>query len=146
MEYRKLMTDFAAKLGLADLAFTDDGEVCLSMNDVVVSFLEVPERRALLMWSEVAEPPQGNLEKLYEAMFDAMFMGRGTGGATFSREGDRIWLQQSEALVNLDAETLAPLFDRFVSIVGEWRGIIRNYRPEAASSTADGIPADAIQI
>ena len=130
MEYRKLVGDFAAGLGVTDLSFDEDGVARLSADDMVVSFMEVPERRALLIWSEVATPPPENLARLYRVLLDAMFMGRATQGATFSCENDRIYLHRMDALVDLDPASLSTIVEQFLNLIEKWRDVIMSFRAD----------------
>ena len=156
MEYRKLVGDFAAGLGLADIAFDEDGVARLAADDMVVSFMEVPERRALLMWSEVAPPPPEDLARLGKVLLEAMFMGRATQGATFSCENDTIYLHRMDPLVDLDPESLSTTVGAFLNLVEKWRDVIGSFRADEAETPAHpaedppafglGGPSDFMQV
>ena len=156
MEYRKLVGDFAAGLGVTDLSFDEDGVARLSADDMVVSFMEVPERRALLIWSEVATPPPENLTRLYRLLLDAMFMGRATQGATFSCENDTIYLHRMDPLVDLDPDSLSRTVEEFLNLVEKWRDVIGSFHADEAETPAPrtedppafglGGPSDFMQV
>lgn len=137
MEYRELVGGFAAGLGVTDLAFDEDGVARLAADDMVVSFMEVPERRAILTWAEVATPPPENLTQLYKFLLEAMFMGRATQGATFSCEGDTIYLHRMDSLSDLDPEGLSKIVEEFLNLVEKWRDVIQSFRADETESSGD---------
>ena len=137
MEFRKLVGDFAAGLGVMDISFDEDGIARLTADDMVVAFMEVPERRSLLIWSEVATPPPEKLAQLYKLLLEAMFMGRATQGATFSCENDKIYLHRMDALVDLEPESLSKIVEEFLNLVEKWRDVINTFRAdETGTETA----------
>lgn len=130
MEYRALLTELASGLGISSLSFADDGVVRIRADEVTVSFMEVPDRRALLMWSEVATPPPENLTQLYRLLLEAMFMGRATQGASFSIEDNAVYLHRMDELVNLDSQELAKILEAFINLVEQWRKVIEAFRAD----------------
>ena len=155
MEYKVLLQEFASGLGVADLAFDDEGVVRLAADDLVLSFMEIPERQSLLMWAEVATPPPENLTQLYRLLLEAMVMGRATQGASFSCEGEKIYLHRADELPNLDPARLAKIVEDFLNLVEKWRGVIEAFRaddsrPAAASEEPPafgfGVPSGFMQV
>ena len=140
MEYKALLTDFASGLGISDIAFDEDGVARIQADDMVVSFMEVPERRALLTWAEVATPPPENLTQLYKLLLEAMFMGRATQGATFSCENDTIYLHRMDDLGNLDTQGLSKILEDFLNLVEQWRKVIEAFRAD------DTAPAEGAAV
>ena len=140
MEYKALFHEFAVGLGVEDLAFDEEGVASLAADDIVVSFMEIPERQALLMWAEVATPPPENLMQLYKLLLEAMFMGRATQGATFSCEGEKVYLHRTDELANLDPNGLAKIVEDFLNLVEKWRDVIETFR--ADESRAEGAVAE----
>ena len=130
MEYRSLITEFAASLGIDEMAFDDDGVARLAADDMVLAFMEIPERDELLIWSKVATPPPGELEKLYKMLLEASFMGRATHGACFSLEEGDIHLHRIDALVTLDVASLTTIVEDFLNLVETYRNIVEAYRPD----------------
>lgn len=52
MEYKDLLIEFAARIGISDdICLDDDGVWRIGTEDIVFSFREVPERDALLVYS-----------------------------------------------------------------------------------------------
>ena len=145
MEYRQLVSAFAAGLGVTDIAFDEEGIARLAADDMVVSFMEVPERRAILTWAEVATTPPENLTQLYKFLLEAMFMGRATQGASFSCEEDTIYLHRMDSLADLDPEGFLKIIEEFLNLVEKWRDVIRSFRAdesEASEKSATEEPPD----
>lgn len=137
MEYRKLVNDFAAGLDVTDIPFDEDGVAGLVADDMVISFMEVPERRSLLIWSKVAAPPPENLTQLYRFLLEAMFMGRATQGATFSCENDTIYLHRMDGLADLDPESLSKIVEGFLNLVEKWRDVIQTFRADESGTSEE---------
>ena len=135
MEYRTLISRFAAGLGVADVAFDEENVMRLQADDMTFAFMEIPERNALLMWSEVATPPPEKLEDLYRLLLEASFMGRATEGAAFSVDKGVVYLHRVDPFVDLDVERLSQIFEGFVNLVEKWKGVIEAFR--ADDSAAD---------
>ena len=140
MEYRTLISQFAAQLGVTDFALDDENVARLQADDMTLAFMEVPERNALLTWCEVATPPPEKLEQLYRLLLEASFMGRATQGAAFSLDRDTVYLHRVDPLVNLDANSLSEIVEDFLDLVEHWRGVIAAFRADDSDSSAD-LPA-----
>lgn len=136
MEFRNLITKFAERLGIHDLAFDEDGVVRLAADEMTLAFMEMPEHRSLLIWSNVATPSSEHLEDLYKVLLEASFMGRGTHGGTFSLENGTVYLHRTDALVNLDVEALTKIVEDFLGLVGTYRQIIEAYHVPAVAKPA----------
>lgn len=138
MEYKTLVTEFAAGLGVSEIPFDEDGVACLQADDMILSFMEIPERASVLTWAKVATPPPEKLEELYKLMLEASFMGRATQGATFSLENGAIYLHRVDALVNLDIESFFKIVEDFLNLVEKWRGIIEAFRADTSTLSGEG--------
>ena len=134
MEFKELMQGFAGKVGIAELPVTQDGTCRVEIDGMNVSFIEVPETRQLVTWAEVGEPPPEGRERLYRVLMESMYMGKATGGSTFSIDADTglVYLFRLDPLPLLDLETFTPMLERFVNVLEEWRKIVADYRDVAA--------------
>lgn len=133
MEYRALITEFAARLGIEDVAFDEENVVRIQADDMTFAFMEIPERNVLLTWSKVAAVPPEKLDQLYRLLLEASFMGRATEGATFSLDRGSVYLHRIDSLVDLDAEVLTKIFEGFVNLVEKWKGVIETFRADDSS-------------
>lgn len=144
MEYKELLTEFGKVCGLDDLKFDDEGVAAIQADDIRLSFMEVPEARRLVMFADVADKPDGNCGRLYEALLAAQHLGMATGGATFSISPDgKISLYRFDPLVDLDVELLAKIVESFLNLVDKWREIIAAYRPGESPTKGETLPEAA---
>lgn len=134
MEFTELMRRFAEKVGIADLPVSEDGVCRVEIDGMNVSFIEVPETRQLVTWAEVGEPPPEGRERLYRVLMESMYMGKATGGSTFSIDSETglVHLFRLDPLPLLDLDTFTPMLERFVNILEEWRKIVADYRGVAS--------------
>lgn len=145
MEYKELVTEFGKMCGLDGLEIDEDGIAAIMADDIRLSFMEVAATRQFVMFADVAEKPRGNLERLYETLLKAQHLGEATDGATFSLSPDgTISLYRLEPLVDLDAKLLAKIVESFLNLTEQWRGLIAEYRPDAAPPPADETPAEGL--
>ena len=133
MELKELMEGLAAACGIDGMAANEDGIYRLMIDDMEVSFMSVEESGQLVVWAEVCEMPPEGRERLCRVLMESMFMGRATGGATFSIEPEsgKVCLQRIEFLSALDVEAFNGLLEKFVNVLEEWRKIIADFRPVA---------------
>lgn len=130
MDLKEIMTAFAAESGIEDLAADENGAYHLGIDDMGVSFLEIPEGGRLATWAEVCDIPPEGRERLYQVMMEAMFMGSATGGAMFSVEpgGETIYLQRVDALSVMDLDGFKTMLERFVNVLEEWKKLVSDFR------------------
>ena len=129
MELKDLMEAFAAAFGIADLKPDDAGVYNVKIDEMKVSFVADSDLPRLVTWGEVGELPPEGREKLYRVLLESMYMGKATGGATFSiEEGtDKLVFHRTDPLDTLDFEAFAAMLDTFVNILEKWRGILANF-------------------
>lgn len=134
MELKDLMEAFATAFKIVDLKPDDTGIYNVKIDDMKVSFATDPDVPRLVTWGEVGELPPEGREKLFRVLLESMYMGKATGGATFSiEEGtDKLIFHRIDLLDTLDVESFATMLDRFVNILEKWRGILVNFSLVAA--------------
>ena len=137
MEYRTLISQFAAQLGVTDFALDEENVARFQADDMTLAIMEIPERNALLTWCEVATPPPEKLEQLYRLLLEASFMGRATQGATFSLDKGSIYLHRVDSLDNLDVGSLSGIVEGFLNLVEQWRDVIAAFRADDSVATAE---------
>lgn len=134
MELKDLMEAFATAFKIVDLKPDDTGIYNVKIDEMKVSFATDPDVPRLVTWGEVGELPPEGREKLFRVLLESMYMGKATGGATFSiEEGtDKLIFHRIDLLDTLDVESFATMLDRFVNILEKWRGILVNFSLVAA--------------
>lgn len=156
MDFKELMSGFGEKVGIEGLA--PDGEnICrIDIDGMSVSLMEHLESRSIVIWAEVSEPPPEGVTILYRVLMEAMFMGQGTGGSSFSIEPEskKIFLHRIDPLQSLDLDSFCAILEKFVNVLEQWRKLIADFRPVAAeagkveSSSGDPAPfgGDFMQV
>ena len=110
----------------------DDMELCVfSTDDGHVAFS-----------AGVGEPPPGGVETrecFYRTLLEAMHLGRGSAGASFSIDGasGTVCLHRTEALSALDFEAFKSTMGHFVDTLAEWRKIAADFRPVAEKRASE---------
>jgi len=131
-----LIGDVGALLGLPDLAFDADGDCALTIDDTLqvdISFLD--EEDALLLVSPLGSPADPLPADLAEAMLDANFFWRGTGGATLGldRETRMAVLVETVPLAGQHPAALRDRLSDFVTVARDWTDRVAGRTPIAAS-------------
>lgn len=133
MEFRELMRQFGAKIGIEGLA-PDEANACsVEIDGMSVAFVEDPEAGTLTTVAEVCEPPAEGEAMLYRVLMQSMFMGEGTAGAAFSVKSDTggIFLHRIDPLAVLDCDAFCAMLEKFVNTLERWRNAIADFRPVA---------------
>ena len=133
MEFSDLMKEFGAKVGIPD--FVPDAEnVCrVDIDGMSIAFLGSADGDTLVTWAEVSDPPPEGVSMLYRVLMESMFMGRGTGGSSFSVESEsgKIFLHRVDPLKILDLDSFSQMLEKFVNTLELWRKMIADFRPVA---------------
>lgn len=147
MDIQMIFND-ANKLRGTDAFALDENGVCsiLMGQDLAVRILYMTETDELVTSARVGgEPTQGG-EWLHQAMLRAMFMFKGTGGATLAvdEETQDIVLQRHDDLAALDAAKFLSRLDDFAEIARTWQQTILSFGPAvvAAKREAAAVHAD----
>lgn len=146
MEFRELVTAFGRACGVEEMEFDDKGVAALEADDYLISFIELPATRQMLVSVTVAEKPQGDGGPLFETLLKASHLGGATDGAAFSltQEG-MIALQRIEALSELDLALFSRVVESLLNQADKWRAVIAAYVPgeaKAASNETGPTPSD----
>lgn len=134
MEYIELLKSFGAKVGLDDLEPMKDGIFSIEIDNMIVSFVEVPESRQLFTWADVGEQPPEGRERLYRVLMASMHMGKATGGSFFSIDAStgNVTLSRIDSLLLLDLDSFTSMLERFVNVLEKWRHLLSEYRNGAS--------------
>lgn len=133
MEYKDLLIEFAARIGISDdICLDDDGVWRIGTEDIVFSFREVPERDALLVYSSIGELPPRGAESFKAAILQANFLEQGMPCGVFSLDKDnQVWIHRYFDLKAIDVTKLMDDFENFVTLALEWRRLKDASRDEA---------------
>lgn len=130
MDLKDIMSAFAAESGIEVLEADANGTYHLGIDEMSVSFIEIPESGRIATRAEVCELPPEGRARLYQVMMEAMFMGRATGWAMFSVEpgGETIYLQRVDELSTMDLEGFKSMLEQFVNVLEEWKKLVSDFR------------------
>lgn len=130
MDIGEIMETFGRERGIGGLVPDEDGTYALDIDGMSVAFAEVEGDR-LVTWSEVCEPQPEGREHLFRALLEGMFMGEGTGGASFSveRGSGKVCLHRIDALGALDLPSFKGMLEKFVNVLEEWRRLVADFQP-----------------
>lgn len=123
MEFKELMGQFAATVGITDASADEMGAFHFAIDDMTVS-LEADEMSGeMVTYAQVGELPPEGREHLYRLMMESMFRGEGTDGATLSiaHDSDTVYLHRIDPLAVLDIEKFKSNLERFVNALEAWR-------------------------
>lgn len=130
MTFTELMTAFGNDAELEDFLPDADGDYRVCIDGTDITFMEHAGAGRLFIWAFVNEdkPMDFNAEVCH-LLLEAMFMGSGTSGATFSLEPERhlLCLHCTEQLENLTYEKFKATLEKFVSVLEQWRRILEDY-------------------
>lgn len=144
MEFNDLMRALAENSGVAEgFPADEDGVVRVGSGNLTLSFMEVPESRAILVWSLIGALPEESEDALKTEMLKANFMGRDVNGGTLSISDDgEAYLHRILQLDLLDKAAFLKALEDFILVLDRWAHAIAEFRPEAAE-TPETPQADA---
>lgn len=156
MDYKELLVEFAAQIGISDdVRLDDDGVWRIGTDGIVFSFREVPECNALLVYSSIGELPVQGAEAFKTAILQANYLEQGVPSGAFSLDRDkRVWVHRYFDLNSLDVTGLMDGFEGFVTLVLEWRRLKDACRDDEGQGgmppdnfdTPDQIPSDFVRV
>lgn len=130
MEFNELMETFGASLGIADFKPDENGVFSLSVDETVVSFVELQERGMVETVARICSLPDGNADGIYKVLLAAMSPGGAAEGFAFfvPPETADVYLRRTDALADLDVEGLRQSLERFANALDDWRGAICDFQ------------------
>lgn len=148
MEFKELMGQFGAKVGLSDLAPGDTGVCSVQIDEMQVSFKEDPASSSVMTWAEVGEPPPEGEAMLHRVLLQATFADQSLGGAFFSADPEtgRIYLNRVDPTAVLDLDSFCRMLEKFVNALEQWRKTLADFRPVAEAIGEEGAAAPAPDI
>lgn len=142
MEFNDLMKGLAENAGVEEgFPPDEDGVVRVGRGNLVLAFMEVPEKRAILVWSSVGVLPEEGADGLMAELLRANFMGRDVNGGTLSLSDDgEAYLHQILQLDLLDKATFLKALEDFIFVLARWTQAFAEYRPEEPEEVQEQTP------
>ena len=129
MDFTQLVSDFAERHGIANLA-AEDNAVALDIDGIVVTL--VARGDALLISAGIGEPPSEGRAEFAELLLEANMQ----SGAFFAKEpeGGAYVLVRRLQLPALDAESFDAALEALVNLAETWRRLLADFRPVAKAA------------
>ena len=137
MDFEKLISDFAERHGIANLAAEDDA-AALDVDGIVITLVTVGD--SLSVSADIGEPPAEGRAEFAELMLEANLQAE----PFFAKEpenGTYILVRRLQ-LPALDAETFDVALESLVNLAETWRRLLADFRPvaKAAADVAEEAP------
>ena len=137
MEFEKLISDFAERHSIANLA-AENNAAALEVDGIVVTLVAAGD--ALSVSAEIGEPPADGRAEFAELMLEANLQ----FGAFFAKEpesGAYVLVRRLQ-LPALDAESFDAALEELVNLAETWRRLLADFRPvaKAAAERTEGAP------
>ena len=138
MEFKDLITGFAAKYGIDGLDGAD-GVAELDVEGIRVELLDDSRTRSVFACAEIGHPPPDVNGAFGSMMLQANFLLRGTEGATLCQnpETSAYALVRPFPLALTDVESFAAGLESLVNQTENWRTALAGLREAEAAQPAD---------
>jgi hypothetical protein len=137
MDFTKLISDFAGRHGIANLA-AEDNAAALDIDGIVVTL--VASGDTLSVSAEIGEPPGEGRADFAELLLEANLQSE----AFFAKEPESgaYILVRRLPLPALDAEAFDAALEAHVNLAETWRRMLSDFRPiaKAAAESAETAP------
>ena len=129
MDFAELISDFAERHGIADLA-AEDNVAALDIDGIVVTLVATDD--ALSISAEIGEPPAEGRADFAELMLEANLQ----LDAFFAKapESGAYVLVRRLALPTLDPESFDAALEALVNLAETWRRLLVDFRPVAKAA------------
>ena len=137
MEFEKLISDFAERHGIANLA-VEDNAAAIDVDGIVVTLVAAGD--ALSVSAEIGEPPAEGRAEFAELLLEANLQSE----AFFAKEPENgaCMLVRRLPLSTLDGEAFDAALEALVNLAETWRRLLADFRPvaKAAAERTDEAP------
>ena len=137
MDFPQLISNFADRHGLADLAVADNA-AALDIDGIVVTLVGAGD--ALSISADIGEPPSEGRSEFAELMLEANQQSE----AFFAKEPENgaYVLVRRLSLLALDDESFDVALESLVNLAETWRRLLADFRPvaKAAAERTEGAP------
>ena len=135
MEFAELISDFAERHGIANLA-AEDNAAALDIDGIIVTLVAADD--SLLVSADIGEPPSESRADFAELMLEANLQ----SDAFFAKEpeGGAYILVRRLALPTLESDYFDAALEALVNLAETWRRLLADFRPvaKAAAEQVDG--------
>jgi hypothetical protein len=137
MDFAELISDFAERHGIANLA-AEDNAAALDIDGIVVTLVAAGD--ALSVSADIGEPPVEGRADFAELLLEANLQSE----ACFAKEPENgaYILVRRLSLPSLDAESFDAALEALVNLAETWRKLLSDFRPvaKAAAETSETVP------
>ncbi len=137
MEFEKLISDFAERHSVANLA-AENNAAALEVDGIVVTLVTAGD--ALSVSAEIGEPPSDGRAEFAELLLEANLQSE----AFFAKESESgaYILVRRLSLLSLDAESFDAALEALVNLAETWHRLLADFRPvaKAAAENAEVAP------
>ena len=137
MDFQELISDFAERHGIANLA-AEDNAAALDVDGIVVTLVAAGD--ALSVSADIGEPPAEGRADFADLMLEANLQ----SDAFFAKEagGGVYLLVRRLPLPTLDAESFDAALEALVNLAETWRRLLADFRPvaKAAAERTEELP------
>ena len=129
MDFPELISNFAERHGIADLAAKDNA-AALDIDGIVVTLVATGD--ALSVSAEIGEPPAEGRADFAELMLEANLR----SDSFFAKESESgtYILVRRLSLPTLDAESFDAALEALVNLAETWRRLLADFRPVAKAA------------
>ena len=129
MEFAKLISDFAERHGIANLA-AEDNAAALDIDGVVITLVAAGD--TLSVSAEIGEPPTEGRADFAELLLEANLQSE----AFFAKapEGEAYILVRRLALPTLEDDAFDAALEALVNLSETWRRLLADFRPVAKAA------------
>ena len=137
MDFQELISDFAERHGIANLA-AEDNAAAIDVDGIVVTLVATGD--ALSVSAEIGEPPADGRADFAELLLEANLQSE----AFFAKEpeGGGYVLVRRLQLPTLEADAFDAALEAFVNLAETWRRLLADFRPvaKAAAERVESAP------
>ena len=129
MDFNELITSFAERHGIADLA-AEDNAAALDIDGIVVTLVAVDD--ALSVSADIGEPPADGRADFAELLLEASLQ----SDAFFAKapEGGNYVVVRRLALPTLEPDSFDAALEALVNQAETWRRLLADFRPAAKAA------------
>jgi len=136
MEFKELISEFAERHGIANIA-AEDNAAALDIDGIVVTLVAAGE--VLSVSADIGEPPSEGRAEFAELMLEANLQSE----AFFAKEPESgaYVLVRRLSLPALDAESFDAALEALVNLAETWRRLLADFRPVAKAAAESSVSA-----
>lgn len=129
MDFHELISDFAERHGIANLA-AEDNAAALDIDGIVVTLVAAGD--VLSVSADIGEPPVEGRADFAELLLEANLQSE----ACFAKEPENgaYILVRRLSLPSLDAESFDAALEALVNLAETWRKLLSDFRPVAKAA------------